>query len=132
MGHEETIRKLWSAFDRHDGDTAFALYTTDSVAYDIGYSEPLRGREANRKIYDEALKSLPNHQPSRINLLVKGNVAAAELFSSSINTGPLTLYRRCPKTCHQPASGDAFLHMVVLQRRGPHGGVPPLLRSDQS
>ena len=89
--YEETIRKLWAALDKHDSDAAFALYTPDSVVYDVGYPEPLRGREANRKKYEEAIKALPDHHPTRINLMVKGNVATAELYSSSTNTGPITL-----------------------------------------
>ena len=90
MSAQDTLKKTVDAFNRHDADAFAALYTTDAVAPDPQYAEPLQGREAIRKDIVDFFEAFPDIHARVIGeYLVNGDTAAVEVEMSGTHKGPL-------------------------------------------
>lgn len=88
--YQDTSRKLFDTFNKHDLDALAKLYAADSVAYDPMYPEPLRGRDAIRKDAATFFRGFPDIRIELINTIEKNDREGAdEVVLTGTQTGPL-------------------------------------------
>ena len=105
---ESTIRRLFDAFNRRDADATGALHAPDSVVYDPGFPEPLRGRQT---IQDEAaawFTAAPDTTMEALRFWANDTGVAAEVRITGHQTGPLG---------DLPPTGNAFEQWAVAAWR---------------
>lgn len=86
---ERAVHQLLEAFGRQDAEATGALHAPDSVVYDPGHPEPLRGRQA---IQDEAqawFTAAPDTTMEAVRLWSSADGVAAEVVIRGHQTGPL-------------------------------------------
>ena len=86
---EELAQKWEGAFNRRDADAVAALYTSDCIAYDPAYPEPLRGREAFRKSVEVFFKASADVRIKLFNITARDDTGASEWVMTGTHTGPL-------------------------------------------
>jgi transposase len=89
MSTQETPKKTFEAFNRHDAAAFAALYTADAIASDPQYAEPLRGRAAIRKDIEDFFLTFPDVQATISNILANGDTTACEMEIRGTHRGPL-------------------------------------------
>jgi hypothetical protein len=57
---EQVVKKWVDAWNRHDIDSAYELVDPNFVEYTSAWTEPLRGKEANRKSDECAVRAMPD------------------------------------------------------------------------
>ena len=105
---EATIQRLLDAFNRRDAEATGALHAPDSVVYDPGFPEPLRGRQT---IQDEAaawFTAAPDTTMEALRLWANETGVIAEVMIRGHQTGPLG---------DQPPTGNAFAQWAVAAWR---------------
>jgi steroid delta-isomerase-like uncharacterized protein len=91
MSNTDLVRAAVDAINRHDPAAVAAGYAPDAVVYDPYYPEPLRGRDAIQKDFEDFLRGFPNMHVSIKSALEGGNLVAIEMVVSAVHTGPLAL-----------------------------------------
>jgi steroid delta-isomerase-like uncharacterized protein len=112
------------AWNRHDPDAFVAHYAKDATVYDPMYAEPLRGRDAIRRDFEEFMTAFPDTDFSVGAVVVHGGTVAFEVSARGTHKGPLAspagLVPATNRSIHIPIA--AFAHMdeeglVVEERR---------------
>ena len=71
---EETVRKLWEAWNRHDLDATAALFSPEAIIHTThtpSAPEPLKSGEDYRKLAQAFLKAFPDARVRSVTLLSK-------------------------------------------------------------
>ena len=121
---EATVQQLLEAFGRQDAAATGALHAPDSVVYDPGHPEPLRGRQA---IQDEAqawFTAAPDTTMEAVRFWSSAEGVAAEVVIRGHQTGPLG---DIPPT--NLGIRTTRSRSLAFQRRRPHHRGNPLLHA---
>lgn len=86
---EQIAQRAIEAFNAHDAKAWGALYASDAVVTDPQYPEPLRGRDAIEKDFQDFLTAFGDLQGRTTSLLVQGNTYVWEGVASGTHTGPM-------------------------------------------
>ncbi|HXG36632.1 MAG TPA: ester cyclase [Dehalococcoidia bacterium] len=89
MAAQDIVTKATEAFNRHDADAFATLYTTEAVAHDPQYTQPLKGREAIRKDIEDWFRAFPDVQASVASVVSGGETVAVEMRMTGTNKGPI-------------------------------------------
>ena len=94
MTYEETLRKLGDAFNMLDAGAAAGCFSEEAVVHDPQYAEPLRGRKAIRKDFEDFFRAFPDMRSVSRNILMRDNIAAIEYDFGGTHSGTLTMNGR--------------------------------------
>lgn len=94
------ITRQFEALNRHDAAAAAAAYTADAVVLDPQYPEPLRGRNAIVKDFEELFGAFPDLEVTEKLTLIEGDAYAIEFTMRGTHKGPLI-----GPSGHIPATG---------------------------
>jgi steroid delta-isomerase-like uncharacterized protein len=83
------LQREASAWNAHDADGVAACYAEDAELLDIGFPEPLRGREAIRDAVAGYLDAFSDLRVEVSEPIVSGNRAAQEWIVTGTNDGEL-------------------------------------------
>jgi steroid delta-isomerase-like uncharacterized protein len=87
---EDTHRRFADAINRHDANAVAAVHAPDAEIY-IMTPEGHKGRDAIRKQNEAFFKAFPDLTLRTLNIVSKGDSAAAELVLTGTHKGPLEL-----------------------------------------
>ncbi len=89
MSRKPQTRERLEAWNRHDPQAFAAFYANDAKVYDPMYPEPLTGRGAVRKDFEEFLTAFPDTNLSLGAVVESGDTVAFELISRGTHKGQL-------------------------------------------
>lgn len=85
----DTYRQVVNGWNSHDPGAVAAQYATAVTVADPSYPEPLHGRDAVRRDFEDVLTSYPDFRAEISNVLMGGDRISFELHVTGRNTGPL-------------------------------------------
>jgi steroid delta-isomerase-like uncharacterized protein len=91
MSALERHQQAVEAFNAHDANAVADLYTADATLYDPQHPEPVRGRDAIRKAYEEMFRAFPDIQVAISNRHLNGDVLSYELRMTGTNSGSISM-----------------------------------------
>ncbi len=92
MTVEENLQKVdaaYEAFNAQDWDGFFELYAESVVFYGPDLPEPLKGRAALRKVFEEFLTAFPDIRSKAERSFGQGDWVCMEYTLTGTHTGPL-------------------------------------------
>ncbi len=87
---EDTHRRFTDAINRRDANAVAALYAPDATVSGMTPQGHV-GRDAIRKFNEDFFKAFPDMTMRTLNIVSKGDTAAAELLFTGTHKGPLEL-----------------------------------------
>ncbi len=84
----DIVNKWFALASRHDLDAASALIDPNIVLHEHGPLSAVRGREAQGKIWEDALKAFPDFKLRILNLVARGDMVAVEVEMTGTFKGP--------------------------------------------
>jgi steroid delta-isomerase-like uncharacterized protein len=91
---EDVLKRLGAAWNRHDMDTVVAMLDPNFVEYTPAVPEPVRGRDAYRKIQEPMFSAFPDVEFRVLNTIAKGDTVAREILATGTFKGPFELAGR--------------------------------------
>ena len=87
---EDTHRRFADAINRRDANAVAAVHASDAEVY-VMTPEGHKGRDAIRKFNEDFFRAFPDITLRTLNIVSKGDTAAAELVLTGTHKGPLEL-----------------------------------------
>ncbi len=112
VSREDVLRRLADAQDRRDVNAVVALYAQDAVTYDPIAPEGRRGRDAIRKWNEDAVKAFPDLNIRHLNIIAKGDTAAAEVVFTGRHSGAFEL----PTGTLAPTNRQVTIRAAIFYR----------------
>ena len=85
----EVLQGTADAWNAHDPDAVAAFYAEDAKIYDVGFPEPLRGRQAMRDLAAGYMAAFSDLHVEVSKPIVSGNRSAQEWKITGTNDGAL-------------------------------------------
>ncbi len=114
---------MFAAWNRHDLDAFTAMLDPNYVEHDPGLPKPLKGREAYRKMVEDAFKAFPDAKFKILNIAAKGGFVAVEYIVAGTFKGPFEVGGRTipPTGRHFEAKEASFVRVnskgLVTEKR---------------
>lgn len=77
------------AWNRHDPEACVSFYAEDATVHDPMYTEPLSGRDAIRKDFEDFMTAFPDAAFSVGMVVASGDTVAFEVRVRGVHKGPL-------------------------------------------
>ncbi len=87
---EDTHRRFADAINRRDANAVAAVHAPDAEVY-VMTPQGHKGRDAIRKFNEDFFKAFPDLTLRTLNIVSKGDIAAAEVVFTGTHKGPLAL-----------------------------------------
>ena len=85
---QETIHRLFAAFNRHDLDAMARLYASDAILESPDFCSPRRGPEGVRKTYADLFRTFPDIIDQVTGSVVNGERVAVQFVAHSQGFDP--------------------------------------------
>jgi steroid delta-isomerase-like uncharacterized protein len=110
MNSEEVVRKALDAWNKQGVDAYVAMLDPNYAIFDPSSPEPVRGREAVRKLNEKVLEAFPDMKFNILNMWSKGDTVAVEYTMTGTFKGTLEFMGRTipPTGRHVEAQAMAF------------------------
>lgn len=76
------------AWNRHDPEAFASFYADDTTVHDPMYTEPLSGRDAIRKDFEDFMTAFPDAEFSVGAVVASGDTVAFEVRARGVHKGP--------------------------------------------
>ena len=125
----QALKRETEAWNAHDADRVAACYAEDSVLYDVGLPDPLRGRAAIRDSVAGYLAAFSDFHVEMGEPIVSGNRAAQEWKVTGTNDGELFGILPTGKSATTYGCGTAeFGEDGVIHRAGNYWNAAALMQ----
>lgn len=125
----QALKQETEAWNAHDADRVAACYADDAVLYDVGVSDPLRGRAVIRDSVASYLAAFSDFHVEVGEAIVSGNRAAQEFKVTGTNDGELMGVPATGKSATTYGCGTAeFGEDGLIHRAGNYWNAAALMQ----
>jgi predicted SnoaL-like aldol condensation-catalyzing enzyme len=86
---EDVVRKALDAWNLQGLEGYISMLDPDYTIHDPSFPQPIKGREAVRKLNESVLRAMPDLKFKILTVMSKGDLAAVEYMMSGTFKGPL-------------------------------------------